>query len=75
MRTFPKRLSQLASAFVVAVAVTVGGCGYEGPPRVAATGSVVVDGQPLKSGFVQFVPLVAKEGMPEAAPTIAGLLK
>jgi hypothetical protein len=46
------------------------GCGREGPERVAVQGTVTVDGQPLKSGFITFTPMEGTEG-PKASAEIA----
>ncbi len=32
------------------------GCGQSGPERIAVSGTVLVDGQPLRAGSVQFIP-------------------
>jgi hypothetical protein len=41
--------------FACAIA-TIGGCGDGRPARVAVSGVVLIDGQPLTRGFVKFVP-------------------
>jgi hypothetical protein len=53
--------------FVLLACVTVGcGSGSDGPPTYSVTGTVTVDGQPLKTGDIRFDPEVA--GMaPDAA--------
>jgi hypothetical protein len=51
---------------VAAGALLLGGCG--GPPTASVSGSVQVDGQPLKEGSINFVP----EG--GAGPTAGGTI-
>lgn len=50
---------------------TAPGCGRgEGPPRAAVEGRVDLDGRPLKSGVVRFIPVAETQG-PAAAATVA----
>lgn len=40
--------------------ITLTGCGDGRPPRVPVSGKVLIDGKPLKFGFVRFVPEQAR---------------
>jgi hypothetical protein len=51
-----KSLSFSAGLFVLVEALAVLGCGDGRPKRVPASGQVLIDGQPLKHGFVRFAP-------------------
>lgn len=54
-------LSGKVPAFLglVVLLATTAGCGggskYEGPPRVAVSGKITLDGQPLRTGIIAFV--------------------
>lgn len=58
------RLAVLGSAIAA-------GCGSSGPERVAVAGTVMLDGQPLALGTVQFVPEADTTG-PAAFATVKG---
>lgn len=45
------------------------GCGNRGPERVAVSGTVSFNGQPVSEGFIRFVPLSTNPG-PATAATI-----
>lgn len=49
--------------------VCLGGCGQCGPQRVAVSGTVLVDGQRLPAGSVQFIPSGETRG-PSASATV-----
>jgi hypothetical protein len=50
-------LQAVATTVVAALSVlTASGCGGDGLPRQGVSGSVSVDGKPLKSGSITFVP-------------------
>lgn len=70
--TCPDRVWERATLWLTAVLVSalMLGCSHEGPQRVAVQGTVTVDGQPLKSGFVTFTPTEGTEG-PKASAEIA----
>jgi hypothetical protein len=53
----------------VALSATLGCGGTDGPDRVAVTGTVLLDGQPLSSGVIRFIPTGETHG-PAAAATI-----
>lgn len=55
--------------------VTLGGCGARGPQRVSVAGTVTVDGQPLKSGTVQFIPTSQTKGPSASAMVTNGQFK
>lgn len=62
------RFTKLCGAVALAAAL---GCGRgEGPQRAAATGSVELDGKPLKAGVVRFIPVGDTQG-PAAVATVA----
>jgi hypothetical protein len=75
MSDFRFRLLSTAAArgglwLVLAIAAAATGCGGdEGPPRVAVSGVVSLDGQPLPSGQIRFIPTGETKG-PAAAGTI-----
>lgn len=50
------------------------GCGdsVEGPPRAAVSGTVTLDGQPLETGTIRFVPAAQTEGPKTSAAIING---
>ncbi|MEM7557861.1 MAG: hypothetical protein AAF394_01935, partial [Planctomycetota bacterium] len=49
-------------SFIVLACVLLAGCGgTDGPPRAAVEGTVTLDGKPLATGMVRFVP---KDGTP-----------
>jgi hypothetical protein len=54
---------------VLALAIAAGCGGEKGPPRVAVSGSVSLDGQPLSSGVIRFLPTGDTRG-PAAAAVI-----
>lgn len=56
-------------AAVVIGAIGISGCGDAGPQRTAVHGAVWVDGKPLESGSIRFVPTDGTKG-PEAAAQI-----
>lgn len=66
----PKQEIPAVLAGLVA-AMLVSGCGRrtEGPPRVAASGTVTLDGEPLPEGVIRFVPIGETKG-PKASTTI-----
>ncbi|MFM7316846.1 MAG: hypothetical protein ACKO5E_07840, partial [bacterium] len=47
---------------LVSITIVLSGCGGDGLPRQAISGSISINGKPLKSGVVNFVPQSA--GMP-----------
>ena len=57
----------------VLLAAFAAGCGSgaDGPPRVSIAGKVTLDGQPLESGVIRFIPSADSLG-PAAAAVIAG---
>ena len=64
-------LKSVRAAGLAALLLTVlSGCGDAGLPRVAVKGNVTVDGQPLKSGFITFIPTAGTEG-PKASGKVA----
>lgn len=46
----------LASACCALGLVLLAGCGESRPTRVPVSGQVLIDGQPLKFGFIRFIP-------------------
>jgi len=50
--------------FVIFPAVALAGCGDGRPTRVPVAGIVLIDGEPLKSGNIKFVP---KNGRPSSS--------
>ncbi|MGE0756627.1 MAG: hypothetical protein AB7F89_15190 [Pirellulaceae bacterium] len=50
--------------------LTMGCQGQDGPQRVAVEGTVALDGKPLPSGMIRFIP-----GDPTAGPAAAALIK
>ncbi len=46
------------------------GCGSSGPPRVAVSGTVTLDGRPIEQGAISFVP-TADSKQPSAGAEIA----
>ena len=60
-------LKLYASAMLLAFA----GCGaQDGPQRAAVTGNITMDGKPLESGVVRFIPVGENKG-PSASATIS----
>lgn len=51
-----KVLTLMRIAFVASIAIVLVGCGDGRPARVAVSGKILIDGEPLKLGLVQFVP-------------------
>jgi hypothetical protein len=49
----------------VSAVITVTGCGDGRPNRVPVSGTVLIDGQPLKRGFVKFVPANGRPSLGE----------
>ena len=59
----PNLVSIFISVFFVLVAVSAAGCGGgDGLPRVAVSGSVTVEGEPVPNGVVRFKPAEGTEG-------------
>lgn len=52
--------------------VGCGGAAHDDLPRRAISGTVTFDGQPLKTGFIQFHPATATEGMAAGGEIIDG---
>lgn len=48
------------------------GCGAKGPPRAAVKGRVTLDGQPLATGAIHFVPVGQTKGPLAAAAIVNG---
>jgi hypothetical protein len=46
----------LLSPAIVLIAIIQVGCGDGRPPRVPVSGQVLIDGQPVKSGFIRVIP-------------------
>lgn len=71
----PTRLSGMLRPCFVPGLLLVGlfaGCGaQEGPRRYAVSGRVLVDGEPLASGIIRFIPSL-EVGGPAAVGTVAG---
>lgn len=61
------------SLFAILLSLLAAGCGgdVEGPLRVPVSGTVNVDGQPLESGVIRFIPDGAAGG-PAASAVITG---
>ncbi|MCR9116107.1 MAG: hypothetical protein NXI22_04060 [bacterium] len=53
-------------------AISLIGCGDSGPPRAAVTGVVTVDGEPLKLGYIRFVPQAPTTGPKVTVPVENG---
>src|SRR3954470_20739040 len=66
------RYSHLRS-WLVAVTIAAAGCGgaSDGLPRESISGKVTLDGQPLATGKITFVP-IGFEGPPAGAPVEGG---
>lgn len=48
---------------LLAVSATIAGCGKKaGPERVPVAGNVSIDGEPLKSGSIRFIPTAPTKG-------------
>lgn len=59
----PIFVSILTVTAVISTVITTAGCGGGGDlPRVAVSGSVTVDGQPVPNGVVRFAPSSGTEG-------------
>jgi hypothetical protein len=59
----PNLVSIFVSVFFVLVAVSATGCGGgDGLARVAVSGSVTIDGEPVPNGVVRFKPAAGTEG-------------
>lgn len=52
--------SQCEIAFIAFALLVVAGCGDGRPQRVPVSGRVLIDGQPLKFGYVRFIPRGAR---------------
>lgn len=52
------RLTSVGSLLIAVLLLT--GCGDNRPHRVPVSGQVLIDGQPLKHGFVRFIPAGAR---------------
>ena len=63
------RLTLMRSVFCAAVLGLIAGCGSEGPKFVEVTGTVTLDGNPLKAGTVMFFPT---DGPASTGPIIDG---
>ena len=46
----------LVALTLAGLCLSLVGCGQDGPPRVAVSGTVMLDGEPLSSGMIHFVP-------------------
>ena len=58
---------------MIAVLAAFGGCGeVDDVPREPISGTVNLDGQPLKSGTIQFQPLAAAAGVASGGPVVDG---
>jgi hypothetical protein len=55
---------------LLVLAGLLAGCGAKGPQRVAVSGTVTFDGQPVNDGQVVFTPQA--DGMTAAGPIVAG---
>jgi len=55
---------------LLSLAVLLAGCG--GSPRLAVTGTVTLDGTPLKEGYIQFRPLPGTPGPTAGAEIVDG---
>ena len=59
----PNLVSTLIGAFFLLLAATVAGCGGgDGLERVAVSGSVTINGEPVPNGVVRFKPAAGTEG-------------
>lgn len=47
---------------LLALLVLAGGCAESGPPRVAVSGEVLINGSPLENGTITFVPVEETKG-------------
>ena len=60
----------IARLFAICLVISICcGCGKKGPRRAAATGHVSLDGQPIKEGVIQFLPVEGTVG-PETGGVI-----
>ena len=48
------------------------GCGDDGPPKSAIKGTVMFNGEPVKTGDISFLPDEEKGGIPTSAPIVEG---
>jgi hypothetical protein len=62
----------IASAALLAAAISFTGCGESGPPRAPIAGSVTVGGAPLKAGRILFLPQAPTEGPAVSARVVDG---
>jgi hypothetical protein len=69
MHNFTPRDFRAALASLLTVLAAGCGSGEEPPPRVPVTGDVTLNGEPLKSGVIRFIPDAATTG-PAAMATI-----
>jgi hypothetical protein len=75
MRNGTRRSRSVAwFAWVVtgSLAAVIGGCGRDGPERVAVSGKVTFCGEPVKTGEIRFSPTKGTEGPTEGAVIIDG---
>lgn len=56
LSTSPDCKSQLLLGFILTSIAFAGGCGDGRPGRVQVSGQVLIDGEPLSHGSIQFVP-------------------
>jgi len=59
-------------AWIVLIALSLGGCSENGPTRVAVSGRVTLDGLPLKWGTIMFVPEPGTHGPKTGAEITRG---
>jgi hypothetical protein len=60
----PLRVGSLSIGIVAAAACSLSGCGAgDDLPREPISGTVTFEGQPIRSGSIQFVPQKTKEGV------------
>jgi hypothetical protein len=69
------RLRPLASALFAMTAVAVAGCADPYAGRMEISGTVNLEGKPLKEGSIQFVPLDEKVGTQTGGPIANGEYK
>ena len=68
-----QRLSVAAAAMALGTAIC--GCGGKSPdarPRIAVTGTITLDGQPLDNAVIRFVPLAEVNGPKASVAVTAG---
>ena len=64
--------SRLSAILGSAALVACIGCGDKGPPRVAVSGNVLLDGAPMSSGSITFTPIAPTSGPLAGGPIVDG---